>query len=90
MPQKSDELLDRIKKAARLGQVITTKHARDEMEAARASAKSVEHAIQTATKAIERNDNGTVRLEGGTDIDGDELTVVVAEDPRGLRLVTVF
>jgi len=87
---KSDELLKRVQQAARLGALITTKHNRERMSSRGASAEDVKHAILSATSATEQADRKTIRLEGGTDIDGEDLKVVVAEDPRGLRIVTVM
>jgi hypothetical protein len=87
---KKDELLARVQRAAKLGDTITTKHARERMNSRGALAADVQRAILTATVAIEQPAEQTIRLEGGTDTDGDSLTVVVAEDPRGLRIVTVM
>jgi hypothetical protein len=87
---KKDDLLARLQLAAKLGQVTTTKHARDRMGERGATAADVARAIATATSATEQAEGQTVRLEGGTDTDGDSLTVVVAEHPRGLRIVTVM
>ena len=87
------ELLERVQKAARYGDIITTKHGRARMSERGVSAEDVKRAILTATSAQEqREEQGDIRirLEGGRDIDGGSLTVVVAEDQRGLRLVSVM
>jgi hypothetical protein len=49
----------------------------------------VKNAILTAAVAIEQEENA-VRLEGGTDLDGDSLTVVVREIQPGLFIITVL
>jgi hypothetical protein len=85
-----EALLEEVKRAARYGQILTSRHARDRLEERSVSAAEVSGAIATATKAIEQPETETIRLEGGTDADGLELTVVVAMDRRGLRLVTVL
>jgi hypothetical protein len=54
-----------------------------------ASAENVRAALLSA-KVAKLQADGAVRLEGGTDRDGDELTVVVSEQDYGLRIVTVF
>ena len=45
-------------------------------------------AIRTAKEATWSDKERTWRLKGGTDTDGEDLTVVVAFDPA--RVVTVF
>jgi hypothetical protein len=87
---KNDELLKRVQQAARLGELITTKHTRERMSCRNASAEDIKQAILSATNAIEQAEKETIRLEGGKDIDGEDLKVVVAEDLRGLRIVTVM
>lgn len=87
---KKDELLCRVQLAAKLGEIKTTKHGRERMCDRGVTAADVVHAISTATDAREQPEEQTIRLEGGTDIDGDKLTVVVAEYSRGLRIVTVL
>ncbi len=87
---KKDELLARIQNAARYGRIRTGNHSRESMSKRGASAEDVKRAILSATRAINQPEKGAVRLEGGKDRDGDELTVVVAEDREGLRVVTIF
>jgi hypothetical protein len=66
--------LENIQHASRHGRVLLTRHA--------------EHAIRSATRAVAEGDK--VRLEGGTDLDGDALVVVVREIQCGLKVITVF
>jgi hypothetical protein len=84
-----DELLNRVKNAEKYGRVIPRKHARERMAERNVSAEDVSRAIRSATSAIPQ-EGGTVRLEGGLDSDGAKLVVVVAEDPQGLRLITIM
>jgi hypothetical protein len=86
----SDELLKQVKHAARFGRVVPAKHARERMAERGVFPADVEKAIATATRAIEQPEDGTIRLEGGVDVDGQVVKVVVALDQRGLRLVTVM
>ncbi len=98
--QRKDPVLARIQLAAKLGVLRTTKHSRERMGERSVTAEDVREAILTSTRVIEqldeekRDEDGEprvqFRLEGGTDIDGEPLKVVVAEEPRGLRLVTVM
>jgi len=83
-------LLAKVQHAGRYGDQWPVKHAREQMRERHASPEDVRLAILSATVAIDQPDNGTIRLEGGTDSDGDELKVVVAFDPRGLRVISVF
>jgi hypothetical protein len=98
MPNES--ALARVQRAASYGQIRTTTHGRERMSERGVLAEDVKKAIRSATRAIEqpaepprdgRPGRGPrVRLEGGTDTDGDPLTVVVAEEREGLRVVTVL
>jgi hypothetical protein len=81
-----------VKHAATYGEIVIRDpgHARERMRERNASAVDVKRAILSATTAFHQPRNGTIKLKGGADTDGDELTVVVVEDPKGLRLVTVM
>ncbi len=81
--------LARIQHAARYGRVILSRHAQDEAENANVQAMDIENAIRTATAAVPQ-ENEKYRLEGGTDLDGGALTVVVREIQPGLFVITVF
>jgi hypothetical protein len=80
--------LDAIQHACRYGRVIGRGHAADEAENAQVQARDIEHAIRSATRAVVQGSK--VRLEGGTDLDGDELVVVVCEIQCGLKVITVW
>jgi hypothetical protein len=84
----NDACLARIHQAARLGRIILRAHANTEARNGNAQAHDMRHAIRTATRAIVQGVK--VRLEGGTDIDGDGLVVVVREVHCGLVVITVF
>ena len=98
MPNES--ALTRVQRAAGYGQIRTTTHARERMSERGVLAEDVKKAIRSAIRAIEQpatppqdghpGQGPTVRLEGGTDTDGDPLTVVLAEERDGLRVVTVL
>jgi hypothetical protein len=94
MPPKSRKhepaLLAQVKHAAGHGQINTVAHGREQMAARGAFPADVKKAILTAKYAYADSEKGTVRVEGGTDVDGDDLTVVVAQDGQDLRLITVF
>ena len=82
-------MLTRIHHAARYGRIILSLHAQEEAEEAGARWADIKSAILTATVAKEQAE-GRVRLEGGTDLEGEPLTVVVREVQPGLLVVTVF
>ena len=85
----NDTALGRIQHAARFGQILLSKHAREEMENARVQARDVQRAILSASVALAQPE-GVYRLEGGTAIDGEELIVVLREIRPGLFVITVF
>jgi hypothetical protein len=87
----SQEALSAARAAAERGALVYTKHARDEMQEANANREDVKCALRTATVAKENPPPDTKwRFEGGTDLDGEELTVVA--DFLGFEwvIVTVF
>jgi len=88
--ERTDDLLTRVQRAAKIGEIIIKRHCRDRMSERNVSAEDVKRAILSATTAIDQPKEKTIKLEGGKDIDGDDLKVVVAEDRRGLRIVTVM
>jgi hypothetical protein len=94
MPDKSRKhepaLLAQVKHAAERGQITTVDHSRKRMAGRGVFPADVTKAIATAKVAYLDKKQATVRLEGGTDVDGDDLTVVVAQDGHSWRLVTVF
>jgi hypothetical protein len=80
--------LEAIQHACRYGRVLLTGHAVDEAENAHVQAADIRHAIRSATRAVVQGSK--VRLEGGTDLDGDGLVVVVCEIQCGLKVITVW
>ena len=75
---------------AGIGTAIVSRHVREERMMDRNVAyEDIWNAIRTATKAKEQ-DNGTWRLYGGTDIDGDELIVAVELRQTPYIIVTVM
>ena len=83
------EALARIKNAARYGDIIPSRHARERMDERHAQAHDVKNAIVTATSADPQPDD-LYELSGGKDIDGHALNLVVKEVRRGVFVVTLF
>lgn len=83
------DALSAIHRAARYGRIVPTAHARERMDERGAQARDVKKAILTATTALDQGD-GSYRLEGGCDLDGDALVVVVREIQPGLLVITIF
>ena len=65
------------KECAAAGMVRFIGHAVQRMSERGATARDVLHALQTATRARPSDKPGRWRLQGGDDLDGEELTVVV-------------
>ena len=82
------ERLAKLQHAARHGRVVLTRHAVEEADNANVQGRDIEHAIRSATFAVVQG--AKVRLEGGTDIDGDGLIVVVREIQSGLKVITLW
>lgn len=77
----------RAEKAAR--RILISAHAQEQMMKRRVQASDVWAVIRTATDASQQ-DNGSWRLLGGTDVDGQDLCVVISFDGGQTVLVTVF
>jgi flagellar biosynthesis regulator FlaF len=84
----ADDVLTRIKHAARYGRIIMSRHAEEERLNANARPQDVYDAILSATHVVLQKD--VYRLEGGTSRDGEPLIVVVREVQAGLFVITVF
>lgn len=84
-----NDALSEIKRLARLGRVRFSRHARDRMAERGASEPDVRHALVTATSTLCQSDRASWRLEGGFDLDGDDLVVVLAVEANVL-IITVF
>lgn len=78
------------KQLANGGRVKWTKHGTGRGGERSANALDVEKAIWTATTAVYRAEDDSWRLDGGVDLDGDSLSVVLAfKDDGTARVVTV-
>ena len=84
------EALKRAQLAARLGRLGVRRHADGRMEERNAQARDIRAAVLSATHAQWDEEAGTWVLQGGQDIDGIDLTVVVSDDGYGVNLVTVY
>ena len=80
------DVLKAVQQDARRGRVTVSRHAEERMQARRVLGNDVDHAIKGATD----QGDGTFELEGGTDIDGEPLAVVVKRERHGLHLITVM
>jgi hypothetical protein len=76
--------------AARLNQLVLSQHARERANQRAVTARDIRSAVLTAKVATWDGEQGTWQLTGGTDTDGDALTVVVAIEGNKVRLVTEF
>ncbi len=87
----SKEALREAQTGARLGRVEVSRHARTRMSQRGVKAEDLRTVIVSATSATEQKEDGEQRwrLEGGKDLDAEELTVVVAFR-FGVTVVTVF
>ena len=85
-----EQALEIAKGAARTRQAAMTVHALQKMRERNVHANDVRSAILTATTITWRDDDESWRLEGGTDIDGDPLTVALTINGAQVRVVTVF
>lgn len=81
------EALKEAKLVGRLGRFGLTRHAAERMRERNVIRKDIGHALQTANAATQ--DGECWRLEGGQDLEGDPLTVVVVFTGFGV-VVTVF
>ena len=77
-----------IQRLARLDRIALTRHARQRMRERRARLDDIRRALATATAAIAQ-DRGGWRVEGGHDLDSDDLTVVV-EIEADVIVITLF
>ena len=80
--------LAEIQRLASLNQIVYTSHALLRMDTRGASRNDVRRALITATSA-RRQDRGTWRVEGGRDLEGDDLTAIV-DIEADVIVVTLF
>lgn len=88
------EALERAHAAGRSGRFRVSGHVRrDHMKPSALGGRGVQfgdirEALMTCTSAVVQ-DNGKWRVDGGSDLDGDELTPVCAIE-NGVLVVTIF
>jgi hypothetical protein len=89
-PDRAALVLDKARAAAQTGTFELTQHAkRDSMPERNVKVLDVRHALMNATRATQQP-NGTWRIYG-TDLDDDELIVVVDDAVEvAVRVVTVM
>jgi len=83
------EVLEAVHRAGATRRFVVSLHARLRLRERRVQVADIACALTSATTAIHQPDADTWRLEGGEDLDGDDLTVVVAFED-GVIVVTVF
>ncbi|MFO0646573.1 MAG: DUF4258 domain-containing protein [Polyangiales bacterium] len=84
------EFLEFAKRCAVQGRVRLSSHAEVESLPRRhIQAADVRSALESATKASPQAGSDKWKLEGGKDLDGDDLTVIAAAEGDGLRIVIV-
>jgi hypothetical protein len=81
--------LGEIQWLARLGRIAITPHARQRMDERDASVSDVCRALRTARAALRQADRNNWRLQGGVDVDGDELTLI-CDIEADVIVVTLF
>ena len=69
--------LEEIKQLAARNSIVYTSHARKRMQQRGADRNDVKNALISATSATWQDDHDTWRVAGGSDLDGDDLTVYV-------------
>jgi hypothetical protein len=81
-------VLDEIKALVARGSVRYTLHSFERMAERGATAADATTALSTSTSASLQA-NGNYRCDGGADLDGDDLTVIVALE-ADVVVITVF
>jgi hypothetical protein len=80
-----------LKLAADAGERVEfrlSSHARKRMRERQVTVADVAFGLRTAARATYQPDADRWRLEGGTDVEGEELTLVIEIDP--VLVVTLF
>ena len=87
---KAHEEIQRLLQRRGLDAISFAEHARKRARERHFSKRDVEHVLRTGTVGdpTERSGHWTYRVSG-TDLDGDDLTVVVALDPAWARITIV-
>jgi hypothetical protein len=81
--------LAKIKRFARLDRIVITSHACRRMEERGATERDIRKALLTATAAIHQEDRDNWRVDGGVDIDGDDL-MLICDLEEDVIVVTLF
>ena len=91
-PTEAYEEIQRLLQQRGLGAISFAPHARKRARERHFSTRDVEHVLRTGAVGNpdwnERSRNWTYRVSGA-DLDGDDLTVVVALDPAWARITIV-
>jgi hypothetical protein len=82
------EALEQAHRAGATGQFFVSTHARERQGERTVHFADIREALRTATLA-RLQDNERWRLDGGQDLDGDDLTLIVVFE-QGVIVVTVF
>jgi len=82
------EALEEAHRAGATDQFFVTIHARGHRDARNVHRADIREALRTTSSAREQEEERW-RLEGGVDLDGDDLTLIVAFD-AGVVVVTAF
>lgn len=81
--------LAEVKRAGATRSFVVTLHARQRQGARAVQLVDIAAALSSARQATYQPDRQTWRIDGGQDLDGDDLTVIVAFE-AGVVVVTVF
>jgi len=82
------EALEEARRAGATDRFYVTLHARDHRDGRNVHRADIRQALRTA-KTAGLQENERWRIDGGRDLDGDDLTVIVVFD-AGVVVVTVF
>ena len=89
MPVTPSQALDAVHEAGKTGRFDVSTHAKEEAAECSATRYDIQEALRTATTAIHQAGRDRWRIEGGKDLDGDDLTVVVVFE-GDVVVITVF
>jgi hypothetical protein len=81
--------LAKIQRLARFDRIVITAHAGRRMDERGATERDIRKALLTATAAVYQDDRENWRLDGGVDIDGDDLMLICDIDAYVI-VVTLF
>ncbi len=81
--------LSKIQRFARRDRIVITTHARRRMEERGATERDIRKALLTATAAVPQDDRDNWRVDGGVDIDGDDL-MLICDLEDDVVVVTLF